>query len=139
MREFDSFNAITRRALSINYRCPLICELIAESSGSGSGGSVTAMLDIDATLRKAGPATLTAEISGGSVTLTWSPQDYAFSYNVYLSSVSSAGPFTLETANLLSTNFILSLTSGTYYAKVTLVESDFGESFPSPIIQIIVT
>ena len=138
MMEFDAFRGITRRALSINYVCPAICELVSEASGSGSGTGISATLGIDATARRLGPELLLVEVVGGTVTLQWSPRDYAFSYNVYLSSTSEEGPFVLQTANLLETHFVLNLTPGTFYAKVTLVESDFGESFPSPTVQIVV-
>jgi len=130
MREFDAFSAITRRALSINYKCPLICELVAESSGSGSGGSVTATLDIDATLRKAGPAEI-AFIEGF---LTWSSLSYALGYVVYFS-YSAEGPFSIAASNVISPQLNLqSLETGTWFFKVTGLEPDFGETFPSPIL-----
>jgi len=137
VREFASFVGITRRALSINYFSPLVCEMFASSSGSG--GAISASLEVEQTNRLAGPANLSVDIVGGQVTLFWTPQPYAEAYVVYLSSVSAEGPFIFATANLLETSFILNLTPGTYWAKVTLIESDFGESFPSPIVEFTVT
>lgn len=128
--DFDSFRAITRRALSINYRCPLICELVAESSGSGSGGSVTATLDIDATFRKAGPA----ELNFSGTMLTWSAKSYILGYVVYYSA-SVEGPFSILASNVLDTHFdvVGLLDPGAYFFKVTGLEPDAGETFPSPI------
>jgi hypothetical protein len=130
VREFDSFNAVTRRALSINYRCPLICELIAESSGSGSGSSVTATLEIDATFRKVGPTDL---MFAGDV-LIWQSPTYIIGFVVYYST-SAEGPFSILASNVLDMHFDVagSLPPGTYYFKVTGLEPDAGETFPSPI------
>lgn len=138
MKQWDSFNPVTRRALSINYISPMICMLGSDQSGSGSGAGVLAALDILPVNRLRGPEFLSAVVNGAEITLTWGSKSYAFSYTVYLSSTSPDGPFVLQTANLLSTSFVLTLTPGTYYGKVTLVEPDFGESFPSPTIQIVV-
>lgn len=138
MLQYDVFRAITRRALSINYVSPSVCELLSISSGSGSGSGVASVLNMLPVTRKAGPETLSASVTGSDATFTWSSQPYAFSYNLYLSDASSEGPFVLQTSNVFPTSFVLNLTPGVYYAKVTLVEPDFGESFPSPTIQIVI-
>ena len=128
MRQFDSFRAITRRALSIDYKSPLICELPAESSGSGFG--IPATLDIEPVARRAGPASL---VVSGNV-LNWSDQSYIFSYVVYYST-SAQGPFSILASGVQAFHFDVTglLAPGTYYFKVTGLEPDAGETLPSPI------
>lgn len=128
MREFDSFNPVTRRALSVNYVAPFICEL-AEASGSGSGMGFSVTLDLQQAERKAGPELI---FQDGNF-LSWSPQTYIYAYVVYSSS-SEEGPFSLLTSNVIETHFDIStLAPGTYFFKVTGLEPDAGETFPSPI------
>lgn len=62
MKPFKSLQAITRRELRINYISPLVCQLLASSSGSGSG--IAATLDILPSERRAGPASLIFELLG---------------------------------------------------------------------------
>jgi hypothetical protein len=128
MRQYDAFNPITRRGLRIHYVSPFICQLGAEASGSGFGGS--ANLDIAPVNRLPGPASLSIE---GNV-LTWSTQPYIFAFVVYYST-SVAGPFSLLTSNVLATHFTVSgISPGDYFFKVTGIEPTAGETLPSPIV-----
>lgn len=62
MKPFRSLQAITRRALRINYFSPLVCQIFASSSGSGSG--ISAILDILPSERRPGPESLVLELLG---------------------------------------------------------------------------
>jgi hypothetical protein len=132
MRPLKSLKAITRRELRINYFSPLVCQLLASSSGSGSG--IAATLEILPTYRLAGPAELLLEkVSATSVKLTWTTQAYIFSYAVYRAT-SAVGPFVLVSENIMSNTFTNSgLSVGTYFYKVTGIEPSAGETLPSPV------
>ncbi len=128
MRQYDSFNPITRRGLRIHYVSPFICELGVESSGSGFG--IPASLDILPVNRLPGPASLT--LTGNL--LEWTSLSYAFAYAVYYSP-SPSGPFLLLTSNVRDTHFeVVGLPPGVYTFKTTGIEPDFGETLPSPTI-----
>lgn len=133
MRQYDSFNPITRRGLRIHYISPFICQLGAESSGSGFGGS--ANLDILPVSRLPGPASLSIN---GTI-LSWSSQPYIFAYVLYRSA-SANGPFVLLTSNILATHFDIAgdLPAGNYFVKVTGIEPTAGETLPSPTLAITV-
>jgi len=133
MRQYDSFNPITRRGLRIHYISPFICQLGAEASGSGFGGS--ANLDIAPVNRLPGPASLSIE---GSV-LAWTSQPYIFAYVIYYASAEN-GPFSILTSNVLATQFNIAgdLPPGNYFVKVTGIEPTAGETLPSPTIAITV-
>jgi hypothetical protein len=132
MKPFRSLQAITRRALRINYFSPLVCQILSSSSGSGAG--VSATLDILPAERRAGPASLTFEIvSSTEVLLTWTTKDYIYSYIVYRAT-NPAGPFSVVTSNVIDDHFTDTPAPGTYYYKVTGIEPDFGETFASPVV-----
>lgn len=131
MKPFRSLQAITRRELRINYASPLVCQMISSSSGSGSG--VSAMLEILPSERRAGPASLELEkLSATEVRLTWTTQDYIYSYVVFRAT-NPAGPFSAVTSNVIDDHFTDTPVPGTYYYKVTGIEPDFGETFASPV------
>lgn len=131
MKPFRSLQAITRRELRINYSSPLVCQLIASSSGSGSG--ISAFLDILPTERRDGPTSLSFEVLNSTdVRLTWDQKDYIYSYLVYRST-NPAGPFSQVTSNVIDDHFTDSPGVGTFYYKVTGIEPDFGETFASPV------
>lgn len=131
MKPFKSLQAITRRALRINYFSPLVCQIFASSSGSGSG--IAAMLDILPAERRAGPVSLTLEkLDATSIKLTWSTLDYVYSYLVYRAT-NPEGPFVIVTSNVIDDNFTDEPVAGTYYYKVTGIEPDFGETYASPV------
>ena len=134
MNPIASLVAITRRALSINYRSPSICLLSAISSGSGTGSGSSAFLDIRPVERLAGPTSLVLDKrSATSVKLTWTQQPYIYSHVVFRATV-LAGPFTQVTANIIGGTFTdSSVPAGTYYYKVTGIEPSFGETLPSPV------
>lgn len=127
-----SLRANTRRELRVNYRSPLVCQLEASSSGTGSGASAT--LDILPVERLAGPAELSFVVVGSNVELTWTARGYIYSYAVYRAT-NPDGPYVLSTANVLNNEFTdTGLAAGTYYYKVTGVEPSAGETLPSPIV-----
>ena len=131
MREFDAFNPVTRRALSINYVCPLICELL-EASGSGTGAGISAVLEAQSVERKAGPGALILD----GTNLQWSTQPYIFAFVIYIAD-SAEGPFSILTSNVTETHFDLTAlgVTGTHFFKVTGIEPDIGETLPSPILE----
>lgn len=135
MNTFRSLAAVTRRALRINYVSPSICVLGAVSSGSGTGSGVSALLDVLAVTRKAGPTALIfAVVDSASVRLTWTPKAYIYSHVVYVSTA-ELGPYTQLTANVIGATFLHTpVAPGTYYYKVTGIEPDAGETHASNIV-----
>lgn len=133
MFEWDSFRGVTLRALLVDYISPRVCFLQASgSSGSGSGES--SVLDILPVTRLAGPTNLVVTVNAeGAVVLTWTEQSYIFAYAIYGSS-SAEGPFVLESSNVIGNTATLPLAPGTYYFKVTGIEPEFGETFPSETV-----
>jgi hypothetical protein len=129
VREFQSFVGITRRALSIFYASPLVCEMFASSSGSG--GAISASLEVAQTNRRAGPETIFMD----GPFLSWSTRAYIDAFVVYYATA-DGGPFTMLTANVVDLHFnvVAALPPGTYFFKVSGLEPDFGETFPSPTI-----
>lgn len=137
MQPIKSLRAITRRIIPLFYISPAEC-FLAFFSGSGSGSSATAVLDITPTTQKAGPDQLTAILVGGDVSLVWSFLPYAYSYVIYRAT-SPDGIFDLVAANVLFTDYVdVGAPSGTLYYKVTGIEPDFGETTPSPIVSVTV-
>lgn len=134
MNPQQSLKAVTRRAIPLFYISPAECRLAPPFSGSGSSSSATATIDIFPVERKAGPAELTATVVAGGVQLNWSSLDYVFSWVVYRAS-NPEGPFTLVVANEINTEFIDPAGVAGDYFKVTGLEPDFGETFPSPVVQ----
>ena len=135
MNPLRSLSAITRRALRIEYRSPLVCMLSAISSSSGTGSDVSALLSILPVARLDGPTNLAAVlVSDTSLTLTWTEQPYIYSYVVYRAT-SLAGPFAQVTANVIGETFTdTSIPPGTYYYKVTGIEPSAGETYASNIV-----
>lgn len=139
MMDFDALRGITLRALRIDYISPAVCELAVISSGSGSSGSESAVLNSTPVLRRDGPTNLVVTVNAeGGVVLTWTGQDYIFAYAVY-GGASADGPFILQTSNVIENTVTLPLALGTYYFKVTGVEPEFGETFPSETVGPITT
>jgi hypothetical protein len=131
MNNLNSLRPVTRRAVSLFYKSPGICELPVPLSGSGQ--SAAANISIEPVTRKAGPDSLEAIIVGSDVSLNWPELSYAFAYAVYRST-SPEGPFTLLTSNLGENSYVdVGLAPGEYWWKVTAIEPDFGETFPSPL------
>ncbi len=135
MNTFRSLAAVTRRALRINYVSPSICVLGEISSSSGSGSGVSALLDIDPVIRRAGPTGLIFEaVDSVSVRLTWTQQSYIYSYVVYVASA-ELGPYTQLTSNVIGSTFLHTpVAPGTYYYKVTGLEPNAGETYASNIV-----
>jgi hypothetical protein len=134
MNNLNSLRPVTRRAIPLFYMSPAICELPIPFSGSGV--SVAANLEIEPAERKAGPDSLEVTAMGSDVLLGWPLVSYIYAYVVYRAT-NPEGPFTLLTANLLENSYVdIGLAPGTYYYKVTGVEPDFGETFPTPVVSI---
>lgn len=130
MRQFDPYRAVTLRANRIDYISPIVCELEVIASGSGSGASSSAILPTPV-VRKDGPTNLIVVVNAeGNAVLTWSEQSYIFAYAVYAGS-SADGPFILLTSNVLGDTATVGPEPGTYFFKVTGLEPEFGETFPS--------
>lgn len=134
-----SLNAITRRALRINYRSPAVCIDVSGVPPYGSGSGVPSTLDFDPVFRRPGPSSFTATVNGATVILQWSALSYAFSYFVYESN-NPAGPFNIIVNGTHETSFSYVPGPGAYFYKVTAIEPDAGETLPSSTIgPIIVT
>jgi hypothetical protein len=128
---WDSLRAITRRALWIEYRSPMIC--IQQEINSGSGSIDNSLLAIEPTFRLAGPTLAGAHV-GADVNLTWTSVPTAFAYVVYRATA-AAGPYEIRVAGLLDLHFSEAPTPGhTYFYKVTGIEPNFGETEASNII-----
>jgi hypothetical protein len=136
MNNLNALRPITRRAISLFYKSPGICEV--RTPISGSSFSVDTNILIEPVERKAGPASLEASVDGDTVTLLWPSVSYVFAYVVYRAT-NPEGPFTMLTSNLGEISFVdAGLLPGTYYYKVTGIEPDFGETLPTPIINVTV-
>lgn len=136
MNSLDALNAITRRALRINYRSPAVCIDVSGVPPYGSGSGIPSTLDFDPVFRKPGPASLTATVMGNTVRLDWTAQTYIFSYFAYMST-NPEGPFSLIVNGTHDLFFVTEpLSAGTYYFKTTGVEPDAGETLPSPTIAV---
>jgi len=132
MNNLQALRPVTRRAVSLFYKSPGICELPVPLSGSGQ--SSEANIAIEPVTRKAGPDSLEAIVIGTEVSLNWPGLSYAFAYAVYRAT-NPEGPFVLLTSNLGESSFVdTGLAPGEYFFKVTAIEPDFGETFPSPIV-----
>lgn len=137
MNNLQSLRPVTRRSIHLFYISPATCEL--PTPFSGSGVSVAANLDIQPVNRKAGPESLDAAVMGVGVMLVWPSLSYAFAYAVYRAT-NPEGPFVLLTANLLEAHYVDNTASVgiSYWWKVTGIEPDFGETFPSPLATVTV-
>lgn len=134
MNNLQSLRPVTRRAVSLFYKSPGICELPVPLSGSGQ--SAAADITIEPVTRKAGPDSLEAIVIGTDVSLNWPTVGYIFAYVVYRAT-NSEGPFALLTSNLGENSFVdTGLSPGTYYYKVTGIEPDFGETLPTPLVSV---
>lgn len=132
MNAFESLRAITRRAISLQYFSPGVCQL-PTPSGSGTGSSSASELDFIPIHQKAGPPAIFLSLNGSDVRIEWELLSYAYSYVVYRST-SPTGPFVLAAANVLVDFYIdAGLASGDYYYKVTAIEPNFGETTASPV------
>lgn len=129
---WDPLRAITRRALWINYRSPMIC--VEQVPESGSGSTDSSILDTEPTFRLPGP-TLSGSVSGGTtVNLNWTDIPTAFAYVVYRST-SADGLFTLQAAGVVDLSYSETPTPGeTYFYKVTGIEPNFGETEASNLV-----
>ena len=132
MNEFDALRAITRRALRIDYISPMVC--MNEVIISASGSSEISTLDIIPTLRAVGPASIElTSPEAGQVLVSWTPVSGAYAYIVYRATDES-GPFSVQVSGTLEFSFLdVPPVPGTYFYKVTAIEPNFGETFPSPV------
>lgn len=136
MNNLNSLRPVTRRAITLFYQSPGICELPVPLSGSAQ--SAAANITIEPVTRKEGPDSLEAIVIGTDVSLGWPTVDYIFAYVVYRAT-NPEGPFALLTSNLLENSYVdTGLAPGTYYYKVTGIEPDFGETLPTPLANVTV-
>jgi len=134
MNNLNSLRPVTRRAVPLFYQSPGICELPVPLSGSAVAAD--ADIDIEPVERRAGPDSLEIFSAGSDVHLSWPNVSYIFSYVVYRAT-NSEGPFVLLTSNLGENSFVdAGLEPGTYYYKVTGIEPNFGETFPTPVVSV---
>jgi hypothetical protein len=136
MNNLGALRPVTRRAIPLFYKSPGICELPTPFSGSSVPEGGTSIPIVPVT-RKAGPDSLEAVVVGVDVSLNWPSVSYIFAYAVYRAT-NPEGPFTLLTSNLGENSFVDFPGSGQFYYKVTGVEPDFGETFPSPLVGVTV-
>src|SRR5689334_20019279 len=101
----DSFRAITRRALRIDYRSPAICPVMVITSGSGSGFSCPAILDMHTVTQANGPVLTLQFFSDLEFLLTWTAVPNAYGYQVYRA-LSPDGPFEAIAVGLLDTLYV---------------------------------
>lgn|GEM_PF-4613947 len=135
MNSFFALHPLTKRALAIPYVSPLICELAENASGSGS--SSVDVLNILPTFQETGP-TLSAALNGdGTVLLSWSVVENAFSYVIYRAT-SPEGPFLVRASGVVGQIFIDNPGSGTFFYKVTGLEPNFGETTASNVVSVTV-
>lgn len=132
MNTIESLRAITRRAISLQYFSPGVCQLPVPP-GSGTGSSSPSELDFLPVTQKAGPSEIFLILEGSDLRISWAALSYAYSYVVYRSTT-PAGPFVLAAANVLVDFYLdAGLASGDYYYKVTAIEPNFGETTASPV------
>jgi len=138
MNNLNSLRPVTRRAIPLFYKSPGICELPIPVSGSAVATETN--IDIEPVERREGPDSLEAILVGTDVALNWPLVSYVFSYVVYRAT-NPEGPFTLLTSNLSENSYVdVGLIPGTsYWYKVTGLEPNFGETFPTPLAQVDVT
>lgn len=132
MSRFESLKAITRRALRIEYRSPLVCELPSIVSASGTGEVST--LDILPTFRLPGPTLSLTKLSESEIRLDWNEVPNAYAYVVYRAT-NPEGPFLIVVSGLIVNFFVDAIVDpGTYFYRVTGIEPDFGETEASNIV-----
>lgn len=80
---FESLKAITRRALWIHYRSPMVCQLPIITSASGI--SDVSVLDILPTRRAKGPVLSVSKPALNQIRLDWVdvPEDFLFDYQAH--------------------------------------------------------
>lgn len=139
MNSLDSLNAITRRALRVNYQSPAVCLPDADVTSSGSGSSGSSTLDFAPVYRKDGPTSLELTlVDGPDVVVEWSEVATAYVYIVY-TATSAEGPWTVVAAGVSGLSFLAeSVSSGEVFFKVTAIEPSAGETYPSPIVSVTV-
>jgi len=135
MNTFFSLHPITKRALAIPYVSPMICELAEIASGSSS--SAVSTLDILPTLQADGPTLVVTLQEDGTVRVSWSEVENAYSYIVYRST-NSEGPFSVQASGVSNRFFIDNPGSGTFFYKTTALEPNFGETAASNVVTVTV-
>jgi TatA/E family protein of Tat protein translocase len=136
MGEFSIFHWLVVLAIVLIFfggrRIPEVMKGLGEGIRSfkdgmsgGSGGAATVAQPIPATA----PSGVTAKPGRGQITISWSPNPGASSYNVKRSG-SSGGPYALVASTGTNSYADEGLANGTYYYVVTCVGS-YGESINS--------
>jgi hypothetical protein len=92
---------------------------------------------VEGIYRAAGP-TLTASVADGKVTLTWTTIPNGYAAIVYRSD-NSSGPFVAIVSGVLDQRWVDEPVGGpTFYYRTTIIESNYGESEPSGVVEVIV-
>lgn len=131
MNRHESLKPITRRALRINYRAPLICMEVIES---GSGSAVASTVSFVPVTRAAGTELKACPTNEGTIILDWLAIQNVFAYVVYRST-SADGVFTVVASGGTATIYTDTPDApGTYYYRVTGLEPNFGETEASNIV-----
>jgi len=135
MQQYDALRAITRRALRINYKSPLICQLGPEESGSGSGTDISGFLPV---IAPAGPTNLQASMSDcpRTVTLTWDAVTGALGYNI-LRADDAVGPFVYR-QSVDTLTFSEDVEDGVTFYYQVVAFGEFGQSNPSETLAVVV-
>lgn len=124
MNQGDSFRAITRREIRVDYQSPLICIEREEASGSASSSSALTFLPV---VQVPGPL-LSVSVEGADAALTWSVVGGAYAYVVYRATAEE-GPYAILLAGTVETSFVDTPPGpGTYYYKVSAIEPNYGAS-----------
>lgn len=126
MNRHDSLRGITRRAIPINYRSPMVCQLTENSSGSSS--SISSVLDFFPVLKAPGTVLETSAFSAGKLRLSWAAIPEAFVYVIYRSD-SPDGLFTVIASGVQALFYVDTPDNpGIYYYRVSGIEPNHGET-----------
>lgn len=133
MNRQASLNAVTRRALRINYVSPSSCALPSEISSAASGDSDLSDIDFVETTQVAGPVLTVARYTTLTLRLEWSEVEDAGFYQIYRST-SALGPFVFLQGPVGGNSYVdIPPADGEYFYQVTAVEPSFGETAPSNV------
>lgn len=137
MNTFAALNPLSRRYFKVPYVSPLICQLREEASGSAAGA--VAVIDIEPTVRLAGP-TLSFELQeDASVRLEWTNDvPNAYAYIVYRAT-SEGGPYSVVASGVVNRFFVDNPAPGTFFYKVTAIEPNYGETTASNVVTVTVS
>ncbi len=103
----------------------MVCELAVVNSGSGS--SVTSMLDFLPVFRAPGTTLEIQPFSAGKLRLSWAEIEDAFVYILYRATAAE-GPFVAIATGVQALFYVDTPSPGTTYYRVSGIEPDHGET-----------